>query len=327
VIGIYKITNKINGKIYIGQSFNIAGRFREYNRPKFLFRESLIAQALKKYGKENFTFEIEEKIDIEKLPFINSSNVEFLSILLGALEKFYIKKYDSIKLGYNTSKGGTANWYKRKLGKINKCEKEKTEFKFHNYEHKKIICLDNKEVFASSTELRKKLKFSNSQMSTLRRCLSGQVKTYKGKHYLYYNDYIQKIDDGYDFSNLLASEGRRKKVICLETKKVFNSSWEASDYIGVPKGRVSANIIRKTKTKGYTFMYYTDYIKFGSVVFSQEKQPMQPIPIRCIETGETFSSIREASKKTNIEYNTIRHRLKNNVKSNISFEYINNEDK
>ena len=68
IIGIYKITNKINGKSYVGQSVNIHKRWtseknnafnpnaHEYNYP--------ISRAFRKYGVENFSFEIIEQCSI-----------------------------------------------------------------------------------------------------------------------------------------------------------------------------------------------------------------------------------------------------------------------
>ena len=55
---IYKITNKINNKIYIGQSINYEKRIKEHiyarkNEKKHL--NQIIDIAIKKYGKENFS--------------------------------------------------------------------------------------------------------------------------------------------------------------------------------------------------------------------------------------------------------------------------------
>ena len=64
--GIYKITNKINGKSYIGQSIHIEERWKEH-----LYRNSshisLIKLALQKYGVDNFTFEVIEECSPEEL--------------------------------------------------------------------------------------------------------------------------------------------------------------------------------------------------------------------------------------------------------------------
>lgn len=65
MIGIYKITNKVNGKIYIGQSINLNRRISEHKRYKD--PNQIIDQAIKKYGKDNFTFDIIEECQLEEL--------------------------------------------------------------------------------------------------------------------------------------------------------------------------------------------------------------------------------------------------------------------
>jgi group I intron endonuclease len=83
---IYKITNKVNSKIYIGKD--------EANKPDYLGSGKLIKRAIKKHGKSSFTKEIlEECSDKTKLQ---------------EREKFWIKKYNSQdpKIGYNITPGG-----------------------------------------------------------------------------------------------------------------------------------------------------------------------------------------------------------------------------
>lgn len=83
-IGIYKITNLLNGKIYIGQSIHIEKRWKEHCQNS---SKSLIGQAIQKYGKENFSFQILEECNENQL-----------------LEKEskYILQYDSlVPKGYN----------------------------------------------------------------------------------------------------------------------------------------------------------------------------------------------------------------------------------
>ena len=68
--GIYKITNKINGKSYIGQSSNILRRIREHKTRAFYNEnseyKSSIHIAIRKYGKENFEYKtIEECSELE----------------------------------------------------------------------------------------------------------------------------------------------------------------------------------------------------------------------------------------------------------------------
>ena len=86
MIGIYKIENKINGKIYIGQSIHIERRWQEHCRPS---TSSMIANAIKEYGKENFTFEVLEECSAEEL---------------NTKEEEYIHKFDClVPKGYNVS--------------------------------------------------------------------------------------------------------------------------------------------------------------------------------------------------------------------------------
>ena len=59
--GIYKIVNKINGKIYIGQSIEIENRWKKHLSAKDDF---IIHKAIQKYGKENFEFSIIEECDL-----------------------------------------------------------------------------------------------------------------------------------------------------------------------------------------------------------------------------------------------------------------------
>lgn len=82
---IYKTTNKINGKIYIGKDSN--------NNPKYIGSGVYIRLAIKKHGIENFTKEV--------LEYCTASNIN-------EREKYWIEKENSRdkKIGYNISPGG-----------------------------------------------------------------------------------------------------------------------------------------------------------------------------------------------------------------------------
>ena len=103
MIGIYKIENLINGKVYIGQSVDIKERWNDHKRINSrTSKEALKKQkyplylAFEKYGLDNFSFEIIEECSIEEL---------------NEKEQFYIKKYNSYidfpnSNGYNLTLGG-----------------------------------------------------------------------------------------------------------------------------------------------------------------------------------------------------------------------------
>lgn len=113
MIGIYKYQNKINGHIYIGQSIDIAQR--QYNHKSSAFNEkscdynSQFHQAIRKYGLQNFDFEVIAELTPE----------EYTRELLNQLEIFFIKYYDSFHNGYNASEGGDTVDSKTRSGELN----------------------------------------------------------------------------------------------------------------------------------------------------------------------------------------------------------------
>lgn len=95
MIGIYKITNKINGNSYIGLSVDIKRRWKaHYQRYKDITNkeyEKVLYKAFRKYGIENFEFSIIEECSAEELR---------------AKEKYWIQYYDTFNNGYNSTEGG-----------------------------------------------------------------------------------------------------------------------------------------------------------------------------------------------------------------------------
>ena len=76
---IYKITNKINGKAYIGQTIqDVEKRWRRHCSN--CENKSAISKAIKKYGKDNFTFEVIEE-NIDNIELLNSLEVHYISVL------------------------------------------------------------------------------------------------------------------------------------------------------------------------------------------------------------------------------------------------------
>lgn len=137
-IGIYKIENLINHKIYIGQSIHIEKRWREHC---WKTSDSLIGRAIKKYGKENFDFQIlEETEDFSQL---------------NDLETKYIKVFDTLApKGYNL-----------KLDD----KQEHHVFAKYSYEDLKKIVDDLKVSNLSFSEIAKKYSLSESTIYSLNR--------------------------------------------------------------------------------------------------------------------------------------------------------------
>lgn len=93
---IYKITNLVNGKCYIGITTNLEYRWHCHKTaPSCPSLKSPLYSAMRKYGIDNFSFEIVEE-GIQDI------------ITLGEKERYYIKKYHShiSENGYNLTWGG-----------------------------------------------------------------------------------------------------------------------------------------------------------------------------------------------------------------------------
>ena len=93
IIGIYKITNQETKECYIGQSVDIAKRWKDHakcgldiDRPQ----GNKLYQNMIEYGLWNFTFELLEECPREQL---------------NEKEKFYISLYDSCNYGFNSTIG------------------------------------------------------------------------------------------------------------------------------------------------------------------------------------------------------------------------------
>lgn len=83
MVGIYKITNKINNKCYIGQSRDIDRRWRAHRAASLDYP---LYRAFKKYGINNFLFEVLEECPISDL---------------NERELYWISQFDSCREGYN----------------------------------------------------------------------------------------------------------------------------------------------------------------------------------------------------------------------------------
>jgi group I intron endonuclease len=103
--GIYRITNNINGKVYIGQSMNIKNRWRQHKYGAFEMNGHCryLYSAMHKYGINNFSITVIEKLNRNTNLFIEDD--------LNKFEEYFIEKYhsfvdDPLCNGYNLTKGG-----------------------------------------------------------------------------------------------------------------------------------------------------------------------------------------------------------------------------
>lgn len=149
---IYKITNKINGKFYIG-------KHKQRNHEDFNFyygSGKIINAAIEKYGKQNFYKEI--------LEICTQENID-------DREVYWINKLNAIKYGYNISIGGAGG---------NSTNNTKV---YTNGKHRKYLKLGDKipQGFYKGVQqysIRQKINMSNSMKGVNK----GKIPWNKGKN-------------------------------------------------------------------------------------------------------------------------------------------------
>lgn len=155
---IYKTTNLINGKFYIGKD--------ERNKPNYFGSGKLLLRAIKKYGKENF---IKEIIDIAE------SSEE-----LCLKEVFWIKESNAIKEGYNLTEGGTGG---NTMKHSNLIELAEWKQKISNKSRGHTL---SKEARAKISKARQGIKLSKETIEKIKIARKNQIIT---------EDHKKKISD------------------------------------------------------------------------------------------------------------------------------------
>lgn len=96
---IYKITNKVNGKAYVGKTLGtVEKRFNEHLRDakRRQYEKRPLYTAINKYGIDNFDVKTLEKCD---------------NNIISQREIYWIEYYNTYKSGYNATKGGDGKAY------------------------------------------------------------------------------------------------------------------------------------------------------------------------------------------------------------------------
>lgn len=173
---IYKVENKINGKIYIGKTIQSLDA-RRWSHIKDSRRgcEFYFHRAIRKYGIENFEWMILSETDNESK--------------LNAMEKFYIMIYRKISLLYNQTDGGegcsgriTSETTKQKQSAYHKNRPKEHQEKILNYHRNRPIkhgenISKSKKGHLVPVEIREKISLSQIGKRT------GKYNPFYGKHH------------------------------------------------------------------------------------------------------------------------------------------------
>lgn len=228
---VYKITNKINDKIYIGQTTrSIEQRWKEHCRD---YSCRALANAIKKYGKENFTISI-----LQKCSSIDELNKK---------EQYYITQLKTLSpFGYNLNTGG-CNY---KISPELRSELSKNQLKrFKNPE-------ELEKLSKRALKMWKNPKYRNKMIERLKR--RALDKEYRRK--------VAKINGGKPFKvyKIIQSIGSKSSLKVIKVKYV--GEWYCQSICGEDLGLQSKSITaclnkdntRRRQIRGYIFKYSSD---------------------------------------------------------------------
>jgi group I intron endonuclease len=157
---IYKITNLINGKLYIGQTWQaLSRRFSQHCTGTACIK---LRRAIEKYGRDNF--------QIEPLTIVHSQeNADYW-------EDYFIKQFDAIVTGYNIKEGGSHGKHteetRRKMSKLktNPSDEVRRNLSKSHIGHK-----DSDETKLKKSLARMGFKFSDSSIKKMSESQKGKT--------------------------------------------------------------------------------------------------------------------------------------------------------
>lgn len=238
------IKNKLNNKVYIGQSKDIHNRWirhkSELNNNKHI--NNHLQNAWNKYGEDCFLFIILE---------------ECLESELNDKEVYYINKFDSMENGYNLCIGGNGvRGYKHSQEEIEKMrmvQNPKTLLQIDK--DKNIVC-----KWHGASHAAKELGYSKRNIESCCNMITGH-KTAYGFYWFYEDDYINnKIDWNYYLKEKRNVNYDGKKVIQKDLNgniiSTFKSIMEAHRITTINRQSIQYCLQGKQKTaKGFIFEY------------------------------------------------------------------------
>ena len=259
---IYRIINRTNGKIYIGQTIrNLNQRWVEHCSKNTCPH---LNNAIKKYGRDNFTIEeIFHTFTIEDLNWA---------------EQYFISYYNSLTPnGYNLTTGGLNHLYseesRQKISKALKGKPKSEEHKKNMFKFKKNNIPWNKGKHHSE-ETKKKLSIFNKGKKQSEETVKKRVLAFTGKkHYLFGKHHSEEIKEKISNSlkgknhplfgkslpekcRIASIEARQRKIICIENGNIYDSIKKAADELKLFSSNIVKVLKGEYKTTGkYTFRY------------------------------------------------------------------------
>ena len=249
ICGIYMIRNVVNGKVYVGKSFDIKKRWanHRYELNKGIHVNNHLQSAWNKYGEDSFEFSIIEECSEDEL-----SNKEI----------YWIKKMNAYRNGYNQTEGGegahlpedvkkkigeaSKNWWSNPENKSKMSEARKGEGSFwygKTFPEDMVAKLSEShknpsdEIRQKNSESHKGKKLSEEQKRKISESSKGRTLSEETRKK------ISEAKTGY-------KAPWARAVYCPELDKAFRCATDASNECGIAYASISMCLNGKRKSAG-----------------------------------------------------------------------------
>lgn len=300
--GIVYCFESPSNKKYIGITTNPESRYAEHRRHSKRLNTAFY-RAVRKYGFENFEYEILEEVFAE--------DKKALWERLVILEKEYIVKLDTQNPshGYNCTKGGDGvigyKFTPEQLQKLSRSLKGKLVGP-KNPRFGKVGTFKGKK-HTDETKRKISLKHSGKTLSEnhkekIRISSTGRKHTTESKNKM----------------SLIQKELHAKQVFCVELNVTFDSVQDASEATNVCRSDIR-KVCNGTRiqAKGFTFRWFKDGAVAEVFVSNKSKKP-----IKCIETGKVFESISQCCDEMNLKHQHVSAVLNGRQKTTKGYTFV-----
>ena len=286
---IYKATNKINGKSYVGQTCDFHSRVWQHQRC-YEKEDCDFHRAIKEFGFDNFSWEIIETCESED----------------GAceLEKYYIEKFNTYRDGYNMTKGGKGAPY-------------------HNARAGVLLTLDGRYIKRYDSAMDAEIDgFNNTDV--LLNC-KGKRRQTKGYMFMFEDEYES---NGAKTYRKPEPNGMRSIIQCdMEGNFIqkFKSLQEAARITGANRTTISGVLSNTYKSaNGYIFVYEEDFpIKDLSIYKKRKKgRKIAQVDAKTREIIRVFDRISEAGESLGVNYKAIHNVIDQEGRTAYGYKWI-----
>jgi len=223
---IYKIENKVNGKVYIGCTTQLLKR-RWLQHCNSKLKKTALKSAIIKYGVSSFEVSVIEECDSVENMFLR--------------EMFWVKEYNSSKKGYNMTLGGDR-------GPVLK-GKDNPNFGKPNPR------------WAEIGKARRGTKLPQYHIDAIIKANVGIIRTQDQKNNMsnikkaaWSNGIYNNIGSKISASKKGKPSANKISIICMNNHTVYNSYGEAAKALGVSAGNIPQVVNGKySHTKGFIF--------------------------------------------------------------------------